>query len=97
MNSERIYTLLQAPVISEKAGVVSELANQYVFKVSLDAKKLEIKHAVESLFNVKVINVSTAVVKGKVKQNKYGKVHKSNWKKAYVRVAEGYSIDIANV
>lgn len=97
MSAERIYSVLKAPLISEKATMASEVFNQYVFKVSCDATKLEIKKAVEGLFDVRVVAVKTAMMKGKVKLNKFGVARKSNWKKAYVRVADGGSIDIANV
>ena len=95
MNSERVYKVLLGPAISEKAAISAELNNQAVFKVSLDATKLEIKKAVEQLFKVKVVNVQTQTVKGKTKRNRYGVVKKSDWKKAVVRLEEGHDIDFA--
>jgi len=96
MNAERIYKVVLGPHISEKAANSAEFGNQVVFKVATDATKLEIKKAVEKLFSVKVENVSTLNVKGKSKRNKYGLVRKSDWKKAYVRLADGQDIDFSS-
>jgi large subunit ribosomal protein L23 len=93
MNEERLYTVLRAPHISEKTSMSAAEAGQYVFKVAVDATKLEIKHSVEKLFNVKVEKVQTLNVKGKAKRNRYGIAKKPSWKKAYVRLAEGHDID----
>jgi len=95
MNQERILKILQAPVISEKAAVGADAMNQHVFKVAADASKLEIKKAVESYFKVKVDNVRTLNMKGKSKR--FGQVQgrRSDWKKAYVTLAEGSDIDYA--
>jgi large subunit ribosomal protein L23 len=96
MNQERIFQVLLGPHVSEKAAIVADLSNQYVFKVALDATKLEVKKAVEQLFKVKVDNVQTLKVKGKVKRNRYGYSTKSSWKKAYVRLEQGQDIDFAS-
>ena len=95
MNQERIFQVLLGPHISEKASLCADLNNQYVFKVATNATKLEIKKAVEQLFKVKVSDVSTAVVKGKVKRNKFGLSRRAGTKKAYVRLAQGQEIDFA--
>jgi len=71
--------------------------NQYVFKVTLDATKDEIKASVEQLFKVKVEDVQTLRVKGKSKRNRYGWSTKPSWKKAYVRLEQGQDIDFASV
>jgi large subunit ribosomal protein L23 len=97
MNQERIFQVLEGPHISEKAAVVADTNNQYVFKVALNATKAEIRKSVEQLFKVKVENVSTLRVKGKVKRNRYGFSTKPTWKKAYVRLAQGQDIDFAVV
>lgn len=97
MNPERIYTILQGPVISEKAALGAEAANQFVFKVDVTANKLEIKKAVEKLFDVKVAKVQTIRVKGKTKRNRYGLSKKPDWKKATVRLEQGHEIDFADV
>lgn len=95
MNAERLYTVLKGPHISEKAAMASE--DQVVFRVAVDATKLEVKKAVEKLFKVDVQNVRTVNVKGKVKRNRYGLASKPDWKKAYVRLAQGQEIDFGLV
>ena len=97
MNQERIFQVLTAPHVSEKAAIAADQNNQYVFKVAVDATKAEIKKSVEQLFKVKVDNVRTLKVKGKVKRNRYGLSAKSTWKKAYVRLEQGQDIDFATV
>ena len=95
MNQERIFQVLTGPHTSEKAATVADINNQYVFKVAVDASKTEIKKSVEKLFKVKVSDVNTLRVKGKVKRNKHGFSTKSTWKKAYVRLEQGQDIDFA--
>ena len=95
MNPERVYKVILGPHVSEKAAQSAEVANQMVFKVARDASKLEVKKAVEQLFDVKVMNVRTLLVKGKVKRNRFGMVNKPTWKKAYVRLEQGQDIDFA--
>lgn len=94
MNQERLYKVLLGPVVSEKAALLTETSNQVVFKVALNAAKPEIKAAVEQLFEVKVVDVRTAVQKGKTKRTKHGIGKRSDWKKAYVRLAEGQDLDL---
>lgn len=93
MNEERMYTILLEPHFSEKVAVLGDLSNQYAFKVARDATKPEIKAAVEGLFDVRVESVTTTNVKGKTKRTARGVTRKKNWKKAYVRVADGQDID----
>ncbi|MEQ9393866.1 MAG: 50S ribosomal protein L23 [Haliea sp.] len=95
MNQERIFQVLVAPHVSEKAAVLADSNNQYVFKVAVNATKAEIKKSVEQLFKVKVDAVQTLKVKGKVKRNKYGLSAKPTWKKAYVQLEQGQDIDFA--
>jgi len=94
MNQERIFTVLVAPHISEKSALNAENNNQYVFKVAIDANKPEIKKAVESVFDVKVSNVQTSVAKGKVKRFGQKMGRRKDWKKAYVTLAEGSTIEM---
>lgn len=93
MSQTRLMKVLLAPYLSEKANRVAEQHNQVVFKVVNDATKQEIKQAVELLFSVKVDSVQTLNVKGK--QKNFGRVRgrRSNWKKAYVGLAEGFDIN----
>jgi large subunit ribosomal protein L23 len=95
MNQERLFQVVLGPHVSEKAAIVADLNNQYVFKVALDATKLEVRKAVEQLFKVKVDDVQTLKVKGKVKRNRYGFSRRPSWKKAYVRLERGQDIDYA--
>ena len=90
---ERMYQLIVAPVITEKATVLNE-TGQVTFKVTLDATKPEIKTAVEKLFGVNVTAVNTVVVKGKSKRFRGRPGQRSDWKKAIVSLAEGQSIDL---
>ena len=94
MNQERIYQVVFGPHVTEKTVGMSESANMQAFKVSVDATKLEIKKAIEQLFEVKVDEVRTVKVKGK--QKNFGKRagKRKDWKKAYVKLAEGQSLDI---
>lgn len=97
MNQERIFKVLRAPHISEKAAIVGDASNQHVFRVATDAKKDEIKQAVEQLFNVKVSKVRTANVKGKSKRQGVRLGKRNDWKKAYVSLEQGHEIDLAAV
>ena len=91
-HQERIMTVLQGPHLSEKSHIAAE-NNQIVFKVRTDATKSEIKKAVELLFEVTVDNVTVINCQGKQKRHGMTRGRRANWKKAYVRLAEGSSID----
>ena len=93
MSSDRLYKVLLAPRMTEKTTRLGESSNQYVFKVTSDSNKAEIKSAVEKLFEVNVESVRLLNVKGKSKTFKARKGKRSDWKKAYVRVQEGQVID----
>jgi len=92
MNQERIMSILLAPHVSEKASIAAE-KGEFVFKVAINATKLEIKKAVEAMFDVKVERVTTAVAKGKTKRTGQVSGRRSDWKKAYVSLQEGQDID----
>ena len=94
MNNSRLISILRAPVISEKANNCIEKLNTVVFKVLPDATKPEIKKAVQDLFGVEVSAVRTLNVKGKARRSIHGIGRRSNWKKAYVTLKEGQSIDL---
>lgn len=93
MSQERLMRVLLSPHVSEKTARVGDESNQVVFRVLPDATKPEIKQAVEALFDVKVDAVKVANVRGKAKRFGHVQGRRSNWKKAYVRLAEGYDID----
>ena len=91
---DRLHRLILAPIVSEKSTRAMEQSNQYVFKVLKDAAKPEIKVAVEKLFSVKVLDVKTLNVKGKSKTFRFRAGRRGDWRKAYVRLAEGQTIDV---
>ena len=95
MSEERLYKVILAPVVSEKTARVAEFSNQVVFKVIKDANKLEVRAAVERMFDVKVEQVRILNVKGKTKRTRFGLGRRNDWKKAYVSLAEGQEIDFA--
>ena len=90
----RHYDTILAPVITEKATLLSE-HNKVVFRVAQDATKDEIAEAIEQLFKVKVLKVNTLNVKGKTKRWRGRPGRRSDVKKAIVTLAEGQSIDVA--
>ncbi len=96
MNQERLYKVLLGPHISEKASLSAETGT-VVFRVAPDATKVEVKSAVEQLFNVKVASVSVLNQKGKVKRTVRGLGKRNSVRKAYVRLAEGHDIDFLDV
>ena len=93
MNQERVFKVLLGPPVSEKATVRADSKKQFVFKVATDATKLEIKKAVESLFDGKVAAVNTLNVQGKTKRTARGLGKRNDWKKGYVALEAGHDID----
>jgi large subunit ribosomal protein L23 len=87
------YDIIKSPLITEKTTIQKEASNQVSFKVSRMANRIEIKRAVENIFNVKVAGVRTMQVKGKTKQR--GRIigKRKNWKKAIVTLMPGERID----
>jgi len=85
-----LYDVIQAPCLTEKSNLLQEVQNQVVFKVNPAANKIEIKQAVEDLFNVKVSSVKTANMRGKKRRVGIKSVGRTNdWKKAYITLSEG--------
>jgi large subunit ribosomal protein L23 len=97
MNLEKQFIVLREPHTSEKSTIVADKLKQFVFKVSPDATKQEIQNAVESIFKVKVKKVSTVNVKGKSKRFRGRDGRRSDWKKAYVALQDGFDLDFASV
>ena len=93
---ERAYQVLLSPLVSEKASIAAETNNVVVFEVARNASKPEIRRAVETLFGVSVAGVTTVKVKGKTKRFGRGMGRRSDWKKAYVKLAEGQEIDFTS-
>ncbi len=89
---DAIHDILISPIVTEKSTIAQDY-NTYVFKVGLDANKLQIRDAVERFFGVRVSKVRTLVVRGKVKR--FGRHHgrRSNWKKAYVTLVDGDTLN----
>jgi len=94
-NAAQLMNIVLAPVVSEKSTFVADKNRQYVFRVADRATKPEIKAAVELMFKIKVDSVTVSNVKGK--ERRFGRIEgrRRNWKKAYVRVAEGQEINFA--
>lgn len=93
MSALKHYDTIIAPVITEKATLLSE-KNQVVFRVPLSATKKDVKEAVEKLFNVKVAAVNTVVRKGKSKNFRGRPGKRADHKNAVVTLLQGYSIDV---
>ena len=92
-----IFDVIKKPLVTEKTTLEKDAKNIISFAVSSDANKIEIKDAVERFFKVEVVNVNTINVAGKKKRvgRKIGK--RSNWKKAYVTLKEGSTVDFFEV
>ena len=93
MNQERLTQILVEPKVSEKATRLADRDRQYVFKVISDASKPEIRAAVEWLFKVEVLSVTTSVVRAKQRNFRGVSGTKKSWKKAFVRLKEVFEID----
>jgi large subunit ribosomal protein L23 len=92
-----IYDVIKKPLVTEKTTLEKDARNIIAFEVSRDANKIEIKDAVEKLFKVEVTAVKTVNVAGKVKRFGKNIGKRSNWKKAYVTLKEGSSVDFFEV
>ena len=88
------YEVIRAPRVSEKTARLQEVSNQYVFEIAKTATKADVKAAVEQLFSVNVKAVNVVNVKGKTKSFKFRQGRRGDWRKAYVTLAEGQSIDV---
>jgi large subunit ribosomal protein L23 len=92
-----IYDVLRRPVVSEKTAVMTDEKNQYVFEVADEANKIQIKEAVEVIFEVEVVKVNTMVVpakRGRRGRNWY--LRSKQWKKAVVTLATDQKIELFN-
>ncbi len=94
MSDSRLFDIIRSPVVSEKSTAQAEKNNTIVLKVLKDASKDEVKTAVEKIFNVKVGSVRTLNFQGKVRRTNRGYGKRSDWKKAYITLAEGNVLDI---
>lgn len=89
-----LFNVIVRPVLTEKTTSLGEEQRQYCFEVKREANKVEIRQAIEKLFGVKVVDVRTAIQRGKEKRFGRHVAQRSNWKKAYVTLAEGNDIDL---
>ena len=89
-----LYEVIRAPRVSEKTARLQEVSNQYVFEIAKEATKADVKSAVEQIFEVNVKAVNVVNVKGKNKSFKFRQGRRGDWRKAYVTLAEGQSIDV---
>lgn len=92
-SEERLYKVLNGAHVTEKA-VMSGDSNIHVFKVSVDSTKRDVQRAVEIIFDVKVSSVRTVNVSGKSKSFGRRLGERKDWKKAYVRLSDGYSLNL---
>ena len=97
MNEAKLYDVIRAPRVSEKTARLQEVSNQYVFEVAKTATKADVKAAVEKIFDVKVEAVNVVNVKGKSRAFRNRAGRRGDWRKAYVTLAEGQSIDVMTV
>ena len=93
---DQIRTILIEPHVSEKTTLLNQHSGQIAFKVRSDSNKKQIKRAVEEMFKVKVSSVKTVSVKGKKKRMGMKSGKTNNWKKAYIKLAEGQNLDFMN-
>ena len=90
----QVELVIKRPLLlTEKGNVLREAQSQYLFEVDLRANKIEIRHAVEKLFNVKVTDVRTLIVRGHMRRMGRGYAKKKNWKKAIVSLKDGDTIE----
>ena len=92
--SDSIYNVLKRPLVTEKTSENRERSNQYAFEVDVSANKIQIRKAVEEIFGVRVTDVRTINMRGKVKRFRRGLGKRNNWKKAIVTVRDGEMIDL---
>ncbi len=89
-----LFQVIRRPLVTEKTNDQRDELNQYVFEVATDANKVEIRRAVESAFEVRVVDVRTSIVRGKQKRTRKGVGYAPNWKKAVVTLHPEDTIEI---
>ncbi len=87
------YEIIKRPLITEKSTTQKEANNQLTFEVDRKANRVEIRHAVEKVFNVRVVKVRTTQMKGKLKRVGRTLGKRRDWKKAVVTLARGDNIE----
>lgn len=86
--------IIYKPVISEKCTMIKDVSETYCFEVHPDATKLDVKNALQKMYNVKIDNVNVVNVKGKVKRRRFKQGKRRDWKKAYVKLKQGEKLPI---
>ena len=86
------FDVIQSRLITEKGSVLTQ-HNKVLFSVRSDANKIQIKHAIESIYKVKVLSVNTEIMNGKLKRVRFKQGRTPDWKKAIVTLREGQKID----
>ncbi|MBP1751774.1 MAG: rplW [Geobacteraceae bacterium] len=92
-----IYEVIKRPLVTEKTTLEKDNKNVIAFEVAREANKIEVKDAVEKIFNVVVEEVNTVNIAGKRKRTGKNTGKRSNWKKAYVTLKEGSKVDFFEV
>lgn len=87
------YAIVRRPLITERASELQEKQNKYIFEVQANANKIDIRRAIESMFDVDVVKVNVSNMHGKIKRLGRFQGQRPNWKKAVVTLAQGHSID----
>lgn len=87
-------TVLRRPLLTEKATIAREVANEYAFEIDPRANKIDVKRAIEKLFEVKVKSVRTVNRQGKIKRMGIHQGRRAAWKKALVTLEEGNTLDL---
>jgi large subunit ribosomal protein L23 len=90
-----VYDVIRNPLITEKGAIMQADQNKYIFQVAKTANKIEIKKAIESIYDVKVTKVNIMNVRGKLKRVRYQYGRTAAWKKAIVTLKQGNTIDFA--
>ena len=89
-----LYSVVKRPLLTEKSSALKAESGKVVFEVATSANKVEIKHAVEQMFDVKVLDVCTLITRGKTKRVGRSIGRRANWKKAIVTLAAGSDLDV---
>lgn len=88
------FDIIKRPLDTEKLDRIRDRENKFAFEIDIKANKTEVKQAIEQLFKVKVVDVKTAIVRGKFRRIGKSEGQKSNWKKAIVTLKEGDAISL---
>ena len=91
---KNVYDVLKRPLVTEKSSALKAEANKIVFEVAMASNKIDVKNAVELLFETKVTNVQTMIFRGKPKRVGKSQGRRQNWKKAVVTRVEGADLDV---